>query len=92
MKIYIAGAISFDAGYKEKFAKAAAELEDHGYIVLNPAVLPQGMAEADYMRICMAMMESADAVMFLPDWVCSRGACVKHQWCRYTGKEIMYAK
>ena len=91
MKVYIAGKITGEAGYKEKFASAAAILEGSGHIVLNPAVLPAGMAEADYMRICMAMMESADAVMFLPDWICSRGACLEHQWCEYTGKAIMYA-
>lgn len=92
MKIYIAGKITGDPGYKEKFRRAAEKLEAQGHIVLNPAVLPEGMAEADYMRICLAMMESADKVALLPDHVHSRGALVEYVWCRYTGKPWLLIK
>ena len=86
MKIYIAGRITGDPAYKDKFNTAQQSIEDDGHIVLNPAVLPEGMTPADYMRICFAMIDCADAVVFLPDWVHSVGARLEHDYCRYTGK------
>lgn len=48
------------------------EQKNEGHIVLNPAHLPEGMKSADYMRICLAMIDSADLVAFLPGWESSR--------------------
>lgn len=88
MKIYIAGKIAGDENYREKFAAAAARLEEAGMTVLNPAVLPGDLTKADYMRICFAMIDSADAVYFLRDRAQSEGAKLEMQWCRYTGKPV----
>lgn len=63
MKIYIAGKITGDQGCQAKFQRAAVGLRMCGNIVLNPAELPEGMEAADYMRICMAMIDVADAVV-----------------------------
>ena len=90
MKIYIAGKITGDSEYREKFQRAEQALEDYGFTVISPAVLPEGMTNADYMRICFAMIDSADVVAFLPDWDRSSGACLEHEWCRYVGKQMMY--
>ena len=90
MKIYIAGKITGDDAYKEKFSAAAAALEREGHTVLNPAVLPEGMEPADYMRICLAMIDIADEVVFLPDTVKSTGAVLEHQYCSYIGKPISW--
>ena len=87
MKVYIAGKISGDPAYREKFKLAERALTEQGHIVLNPATLPEGMRHADYMRICMAMMESADVVAFLPDYEQSRGAHLEWSWCQYTSKQ-----
>lgn len=54
MKAYIAGKITRDSDYKKKFDHAKACLEAEGFVVLNPAELPEGMCPSDYMRICMA--------------------------------------
>lgn len=89
-KIYIAGKIAGDHEYREKFRRAAEIIERQGYVVLNPAELPDGMKPADYMRICFAMMDSADVVAFLPDWNESRGAGLEYEWCQYVGKQTMY--
>lgn len=35
-------------------------------MVLNPATLPDGLDDVDYMRICMAMVDAADLAVFLP--------------------------
>ena len=87
-KIYIAGKIAGDPNYKRKFAEAEAFYQSKGYLVLNPAVLPEGMLVEDYMRICFAMIDSASAVSFLPDYKNSAGACLEHSYCCYTDKNI----
>lgn len=89
-KCYIAGRITGDARYKTKFSRAAAEVEQKGYTVLLPSVLPAGMSSADYMRICFAMIDTADVVAFLPDYTHSAGAQLEYHYCLFTDKEIMH--
>ncbi|WP_417344296.1 DUF4406 domain-containing protein [Gemmiger sp.] len=86
MKVYIAGKITGDPGYRDKFAAAEIQLGWQGNTVLNPAELPEGMAPADYMRICFAMIDVADAVVFLPDAAESAGARLERAYCEYIGK------
>ena len=86
MKIYIAGKITGDPNYKEKFSAEAEKLERAGNIVLNPATLPEGMKPEDYMRICFAMIDSADIVSFLPDAEESEGARLEKEYCKYIKK------
>lgn len=90
MKAYIAGKITGDSDYKKKFAHAKACLESEGFVVLNPAELPEGMYPSDYMRICMAMMDSADVVAFLSDYELSKGAQLEWAYCQYVSKTTMY--
>ena len=87
MKVYIAGKITGDPGYRDKFAAAEIHLGGQGHTVLNPAELPEGMAQADYMRICFAMIDVADAVIFLQDAKDSAGARLEMAYCEYIGKE-----
>lgn len=69
MKIYLAGRIAGDRKYRAKFREAARELEGMGHVVLNPATLPDGLTDADYMQICIAMLNAADLVRAnLPEW------------------------
>ena len=86
MKIYIAGKITGDPEYRRKFACAARQVEAFGHIALNPAELPEGMAAADYMRICFAMIDTADELWYLADAAKSAGARVEMQYCRYVKK------
>ncbi len=90
MKVFISGQITGDPNYKEKFRVVQRILEGDGKTVINPSVLPQGLTPADYMRICFAMIDSADVVAFLPGWNQSKGASLEHAWCQYTGKQTMY--
>ena len=90
MKVYIAGKITGDSGYWEKFRQEERELEAEGFIVLNPAELPEGMQPSDYMRICFAMMDCADIVAFLPDYSQSRGARLEFDSCQSTGKQTIF--
>lgn len=87
MKIYIAGKIAGDRRYRAKFREAAKSLEALGHVVLNPAILPDGLKQADYMRICMAMLDTADLAVFLPDYQESKGAMVEWGYCQRIGKD-----
>lgn len=89
MKIYIAGKITGEPNYKEKFDIAATSLEAQGHIVLNPAELPEGMLPADYMRICFTMIDTADAIYLLKGWHSSSGASIERNYAMYTGKSIL---
>ena len=59
MTIYLAGKISGDPEYREKFEDAAQMLRGMGFQVLNPAELPQGWKPKDYMRVCLPMLLAA---------------------------------
>ena len=87
MKIYIAGKITNDSDYKIKFSGAQKFYEDQGYIVLNPAILPSNMNQEDYTKICLAMIDVADVVSFLPDYEESPGAMLEFNYCNYVGKD-----
>lgn len=89
VKVYIAGRITGDQRYREKFAEAEAALWEVGHIPLNPAVLPEGMEKEDYMRICTAMLDSADAIGLLSDWTASPGAQLEMHYADYVGKKKM---
>lgn len=92
MIIYLAGKIKGDDNYKDKFARAECYLKELGYIVINPTLLPAGLPEKAYMPICLAMLESADAVYFLEDWIYSPGARLEQEYAIYQKKLIMYEK
>lgn len=86
-KIYIAGKITGDPNYKDKFANMESELlKIPGTTVINPATLPTGLKPADYARICFAMINSSDIVVFAPNYKKSQGALLEMQYCRYIQK------
>lgn len=84
--IYISGPISGVPKYYEAFEKADDDLQAAGFIGLSPAQLPWGMTRERYMRICFAMIDSADAVLFLPGAYNSPGAMLEYNYCKDIGK------
>ena len=86
-KIYIAGKITGDPGYRAKFAAVEERLRcDPKNVVINPAVLPRRLDYVDYMNICHAMLNAADQVVFLPDYGRSDGARLEMQYCQTVHK------
>lgn len=89
-KMFISGRITGNRFYKADFDNARRFYELDGYTVVVPSVLPEGLENADYARICFAMIDSCDVVLFLPEWEMSPGARLEHAYCTYTGKPTLY--
>ena len=66
--VYLAGKITGDPYYFTKFYNAQKKLEEGGFIVVNPALLPaEGFTWEAYMRMSGAMLAECAEVCFLPD-------------------------
>lgn len=90
MVVYIAGKMTGlpDLG-RPRFQAAAKKLREDGFVVLNPAELPDGMPGDSYMPICLAMVGVADAVFLLNGWRDSPGATIERNYAQYQGKLII---
>ncbi len=90
--VFLSGKISGESvfDYRRKFAAVEKELEEEGYIVLNPAMLPPtGFPHDAYLRMCAAMLEECDSVCFLPDWKYSVGSRFEYGHAAAHDKEII---
>ncbi|EIH1143738.1 DUF4406 domain-containing protein [Escherichia coli] len=91
LKIYIAGPMTGYPDYnRAAFNAKAIELMAEGHIVLNPAVLPGGLCQSEYMDICLAMVRSADAIYLLNRWEESVGARAEHAPAEKLGLTVIY--
>lgn len=88
-KLFISGRMSGNKYYKAEFENAKRYYEKQGYTVVIPSVLPIGLSNADYVRICLAMLDSCDEAAFLPNWEMSPGARLEHAYCTYVQKPIL---
>ena len=84
--VYIAGPITGVTDYWKPFEAAEDELTARGFVVLTPTRLPWNLDNDKAMKICLAMMEQADMVYFLPGWHMSIGANLEMYYCKYVGK------
>ncbi len=89
-KLYLAGKITGDLFYKQKFGRIAGILRKQGYSIMNPAVLPDGYDYEDYIKVCTVMIDVNEGVAFMPDWTDSPGAKYEMGHAVATGKEIIF--
>jgi hypothetical protein len=92
MKIYIAGKITGEPDYYENFQRAMLKLRMQGNTVITPTILPDGLTHDEYMHICMSLIDVAEAVYFLSNWMESEGAREEFRYANHTGKMIMYER
>lgn len=91
--IYIAGGMTGIKGFNlEAFNTKAVELEQEGYVVLNPAILPAGLSQFNYMDICLAMVRSASYICMLDGWRESEGATAEYALAKKLGHTIFNSK
>lgn len=90
LKVFLSGPISSRMEtYKAEFDDAARIVSEAGHLPLNPATLPIGMENRDYMRICLAMLDSADLLLQPPGWGKSAGAIAERTVAMKTGVESL---
>lgn len=92
MKVYIAGKITGEKDYKEKFKSAEKELIGQGHTVLNPTIIPAGFGYEDYMHICFSMIDVCHAVYFLKNAINSPGALREYEYAVEENKETIFQK
>lgn len=87
MKLYISGAITGNANYKQEFADARAKLESIGYEVCDPAAFgfPDDITWEAAMKYDIRKMLECDGVALLPSWRKSRGARVEARLAKDLG-------
>lgn len=91
MKIYIAGPMSGLVEFnRPAFMFTAAKLTGRGHTALNPAILPDGLSQAEYMDICLAMLRCADAIYMLEGWEHSAGARAENALAEKLEMEIIF--
>ncbi len=90
-KVYIAGPMTGLPDYnRPAFFAAADELVNGGDTPLNPAILPDGLSQADYMAICIAMLQRADSIVMLENWERSEGARAELSLAQKLGLRIQF--
>lgn len=87
--VFISGPITGHPDYKGYFDDAAFLVQRAGMIPINPAILPEGMDPGDYIRITLAMIDTADMLFMLNGWEKSDGATLENGYAEYQGKPCL---
>ncbi|SIR65551.1 protein of unknown function [Aeromonas sp. RU39B] len=89
-KVYISGPMSGLPDYnRPAFNEEAQRLQAIGHVPLNPAILPDGLTQTEYMQLCMPMLMMAEHVIMLPGWERSAGAFAEHALAIKLGKPVI---
>ena len=83
--IFIAGVTNVP-NYWKPFEQAEEDLEGVGFVPLSPSRMPHGLSDKKARQLYMAMLQTADAVLFLPGWNLSTYCQVEMSVCKYIGK------
>lgn len=89
-KIYIAGPMYGLPNFnRDAFNLEAERLRALGHIALNPAILPDGLEQHEYMALCIEMVKMANQLVMLPGWEHSAGARAEHALAIKLGKPVI---
>ncbi|HAF6280385.1 TPA: DUF4406 domain-containing protein [Salmonella enterica] len=73
--VFICGPMTGYENYnRNEFKKKQWDLERCGFVVLNPAWLPDGLEHEQYLTMTRGMILASDSVCLLPGWEDSDGA------------------
>ena len=91
-KVYIAGKITGlpREEYIQNFKEVEEALSERDFVGINPTCLPEGLEHSEYMHICYGMIDIADAVYFLNNWMDSVGAGLEYHYAKKQGKELFF--
>jgi len=77
--VYLSGPMTGHKNFnRAAFIECGRALESRGYNVLNPAMLPNGLTDAQYMSICQQMVIASKSMYMLKGWKLSNGALAEH--------------
>lgn len=91
MIIYIAGPMTGIPDFnRAAFNEAAVQIIENGHVALNPAILPNGLTQPQYMDICCAMLRAGDAIFLLDGWSNSAGARAEKALAEKLNMQIIF--
>lgn len=90
--VYISGPMT---GYEDfnraAFNSAEKFIKGWGvYNVMNPAILPDGLTQAQYMDICLSMLRCCDQIYMLNGYQKSDGALCELAYAKKLGLKVVY--
>lgn len=88
MRIYIAGPISKDKDYYEKFEKMENELRSEGHEPVNPAK-NKAKNYKGYIDKGLKMLMDCDAIIMLDGYSNSSGAMLEFEYAHTVGMRIL---
>lgn len=89
-RYYISGAVTCDAGFREKFKQAERMLKRRGLKVLNPIKGEKdGKVWSYYMRKDLKKLLKCDGIILLQDWFVSDGAHLEYTVAKALGFEVL---
>ena len=90
-KVYICGPMTgYEDFNRQAFNDAAKEVVRVGNVPLNPAILPDGLTQAEYMAIDLQMLQMCDVLWALTGWHESAGAKAEIALAEKLGIEVIY--
>ena len=91
MKVYIAGPITHDPNYKEKFAEVAEKVRELGAEPVNPAEAPEGLTYREYIDRGLDLLKGCSMICMLPGSDKSKGAFMEKQYAITVDMPILRA-
>lgn len=96
MRIYISGAMTGCADFRERFREAERYLRERyrDAEIINPAIplgaLPDSMEWNQYMDVSLSILRGCDTVYMLNGWGRSKGARIERLYAMGSGMTLIY--